>query len=120
MRRLTGSESAGDSGGFSAFSSCILFNEPDQVRELKWFAEEIVGAALPRFLGDVSVAGEDDIWNGACLGLPFQRAAERFAVHPFDGQVGEDHLRIQLLRAREGRRAVRDDLAVAPVALQDQ
>src|SRR5438105_3477220 len=120
MRRLAGSESAGDSGGFSAFSSCIFFNEADQVRKLKWFAEVVVGAALPRFFGDVAVAGEDDVRNGARFRLPFQRAAERLAIHPFDGEVGKDHLRAQLLGARQGSGPVRDDLAVAPVALQDQ
>src|SRR3954447_9337663 len=120
MRRLAGSESAGDSSGFSAFSSCILFNEPDQVRELERLAEVVVGAALLRFFGDVAVAGEDDVRNRARIGAGLQFAAQRGAVHPFDGEVGEDHLRMRLLGAREGSGAVRDDLAVAPVALQDQ
>src|ERR1700686_788050 len=61
MRRLAGSESEGDSGGFSAFSSCILINEPDQVREIERFHEVVVRAALTCFLGDVAIAGEDDI-----------------------------------------------------------
>src|ERR1043166_5740853 len=120
MRRLAGSESAGDSGGFSAFSSCILFNEPDQVRKLERFAKIIVGAALLRLFSDVAVAGENDVGDGAGFRLPLQRAAKRLAVHPLDGEVGEDHLRMQLLRARKGSRAVRDDLTVAPIALQYQ
>src|SRR5436190_1069651 len=91
MRRVAGSDPSGDSGGFSAFSSCILFNETDQVRELEWFHEIVIGAALPRFLGDVAIARDDDVRNRFCLCLSFQCRAKGRTVHPFDGEVGEDH-----------------------------
>src|SRR5437763_9333180 len=65
IRRLAGSESAGDSGGFSAFSSCIFVDQTDQVRKIERFDEVVVGAALARFLGDVTIAGEHDVRNRA-------------------------------------------------------
>src|SRR5229473_3371427 len=120
IRRLAGSESEGDSGGFSAFSSCILFNEPDQVRKIERFHEVVVRAALTRFLGDVTIAGEDHVRDRPGLVLPFQSAAERGAVHPFDSEIGQDQLRTILLHALEGGGAVGHDLTVAPVALQDE
>src|SRR3954447_21177167 len=106
MRRLAGSESAGDAGGFSAFSSCIFVDEPEQVRELEWFDEIVVGAALARFLGDVAVSGEDDVGDRARLRLALERTAEGGAVHPFDGEVGEDHLRTDFPGARKRGGAV--------------
>src|SRR3954452_23062638 len=106
MRRLAGSESAGDSGGFSAFSSCILFNEPDQVRKIERLDEVIVGAALPRFLGDVAIAGKNDVRNGAGIRLRFQCAAKRGPAHPSEGEIAENHLRGYFLRARQRSRAV--------------
>src|SRR5215213_10133014 len=61
MRRSTASLPTGDSIGFSAFSSCIFIDETDEVFELERFTHEIVRSAHARLLGDVAVAGHDDV-----------------------------------------------------------
>src|SRR5207237_7700064 len=58
MRRVTGSVPAGDSIGFSAFSSCIFVDQTDEVLEFKRFAHVVVGATDARLRGDVAIAGE--------------------------------------------------------------
>src|ERR1043165_5144474 len=89
MRRSTRSVPAGDSIGVSAFSSCILFDQAEQIGEFKRFAEVVVGAAGAGLLGDVAVAGEDHVRDPARLLELFEVAAKGLAVHPFDGEVGE-------------------------------
>src|SRR5262245_61367337 len=96
ISRCTGSLPTGDSSGFSALS-CILVDEANQIGEFKRFAQEVVRAALPRLLGDVAVAGEDDVGDGLGLRGAFECVAQILTAHPFDGQVGEDHRRAHLL-----------------------
>src|SRR5689334_12394070 len=81
MRRSTRSVPSGDSIGVSAFSSCILFDQTEQIGEFKRFAEVIVGAAGAGLFGDVAVAGQDDVGDRARLLELFQVAAQRLAVH---------------------------------------
>src|SRR5260370_25305066 len=60
-RRVTGSPPAGDSAGFSAFSTCILVDESNQIIEFKGLAHVIVSAPVPRLLRDVAVTPQDDV-----------------------------------------------------------
>src|SRR5437763_16083146 len=104
MRRWTGSLSVAHSGGSSAFSCIfvsVFVDKANQVGEFKRFAEEVVGAALPGLLGDVAVARENDVGDRLGAGVRLQRVAQLSPTHPFDGQIGEDQGRTQLLRARE-------------------
>ena len=84
---MTGSLPEGDSCGFSALRACIFVDKTNQVLEFKRFAHVVVGAALPRFLGDVTVAGEDDVGNAAGLILqehgntgPFKIPCQRIVL----------------------------------------
>src|SRR5215208_6768417 len=75
MSRTTGSLPSGDSGGFSAFSSCIFLHQVNQVVDLERLAHVVVGAADARFLGDVAVAGENHVGNRLRLAARLERAA---------------------------------------------
>src|SRR5687768_6715051 len=75
MRRRTGSLSAGDSIGFSALSSCIFFDETNQVLEFKRFAHVVVGAADTRLLGDVAIARHDHVRDVLRLRVRLERTA---------------------------------------------
>src|SRR5688500_57476 len=110
IRRITGSLSAGDSIGFSALSSCIFFDETDQVVEFKRFAHVVVSAADARLLGDVAVARHDDVWDVLRIRIRLERTAKLLAAHAFDGEIREDHGRLRGLRAIECALSIRDDL----------
>src|ERR1051325_5813831 len=90
MRRSTGSVPSGDSSGFSAVSFCIFVDQTEEIVEFKRFAEVIVGAAVTGLLRDVAVSGDDDVGDRARLLELLEARAESLAVHPFDGEVGED------------------------------
>src|SRR5438477_9424049 len=99
-RATTSFPSGGHSAG-SALSSCIFFDEANEVIEFKRLAHVIVGAAVARFVGDVAIAGEDDVRDVLRLRMLLERTAKRVAAHPFDGEVGEDQRRLERLRALE-------------------
>src|SRR3989442_15853147 len=76
IRRVTGSLSDGDSIGFSAFSSCILFDQTNQVLEFKRFAHEVIGPAAFGLRRDIDVTGNYDVGNGLRFRLRAQRRAK--------------------------------------------
>jgi hypothetical protein len=90
-------------------SSCIFVHETNQVVEFERLPHVIVRPALPRLLGDVAVAGDDDVRNVLRFRVRFQRTAERFAAHAFDGEVGEDHRGPLLERAVQRTLSIRHD-----------
>src|SRR5258708_4367830 len=120
IRRVTGSVPSGDSIGFSAFSSCIFFDQTNQIGEFKRFAHVVVGAALTCFLSEIAVAGENDVRDLARLVLRFERRAKLIARHALDRQVREDHRWLRLPCTSQRRMSVRHDLTLPAVPLQNE
>src|SRR5438477_4743117 len=106
--------------GFSAFSTCILVDQTNQIGEFKRFAHVVIGPAFSSFLSKIAVAGQHHVRDLSSLIVRFQRAAKLLAAHAFDRQVGENHRRQQLFRSLQRRLSVGDDLTLTSCAPKDQ
>src|SRR5438445_4566782 len=110
--------SEGDSVGFSAFSSCIFFDQTNKVIKFKRFAHVVVGAAQPGLFSDIAVTGHDDEGNRSCLLVRLQRTAKCVAAHSLQFQIGENDRWPGLPRPSQGFLSFGHDLTRLAVTLQ--